>query len=440
MMRLNKTCDGATRRDMLRVGVLGTGAVGMGGLTMPHWLQMAEAGKIIEKKATRAIFIELVGGPSHMDTFDLKPEAPDAVRGSFRPIDTNVPGVRISEHLPRMAKVADKFAIVRGVSHTLAAHQLGREYVNSGSRPNPALQFPCFGSVVSAERAGEMNIPNHVAIPRAGHGPGFLGLQNAALETKSTPKFGQSFSVRGISLPGDLSIDEVSRRQQLLKRLDRRFAELESDDQLLQGLSRFGDQAYAMITSPRARKAFDISQEPESFREQFGEDSFGQSCLLSLRLVESGVNFVSLQLGGWDTHQDNFTKLSTDLLPKLDYGLSGLFSGLEQRGLLDSTAVMVTGEFGRTPKINTRSAEGGRDHYPRCMFMLMAGGGVRGGQVIGESDDTAAGPRHEGISPDDVAASFYHNLGIDPTKEFNSDTGRPITLVRNGSVIPQLFS
>jgi uncharacterized protein (DUF1501 family) len=195
-----------------------------------------------------------------------------------------------------------------------------------------------------------------------------------------------------------------------------------------------------MITSSRARQAFDISQEPESFAKQFGEDSFGQSCLLGLRLVESGVRLVSLQLGGWDTHQDNWTRLKDNNLPKLDAGLSGLLVGLEQRGLLDSTAVFVTGEFGRTPKINTRSAEGGRDHYPRCMFMLMAGGAVRGGQVIGESDDTASGPRHEAISPDDVAASFYYNMGIDPELEYKSSTGRPITLVRDGSVVRKLFS
>ncbi|MEL6898234.1 MAG: DUF1501 domain-containing protein, partial [Planctomycetota bacterium] len=167
---------------------------------------------------------------------------------------------------------------------------------------------------------------------------------------------------------------------------------------------------------------------------------FGQSCLLAIRLIESGVRFISLQLGGWDTHQDNFTRLSTNNLPKLDTGLSALLTGLEQRGLLSSTAVMATGEFGRTPKINERTAEGGRDHYPRCMFMLMAGGGVQGGQVIGESDDTAAGPRHDAITPDDVAASYYHNLGINPETEFDTETGRPITLIRDGKVIPQLFA
>jgi hypothetical protein len=432
---MHQTCDGMKRRDMLRAG-----ALTVGGLTLSNYLRMAEAGQLQAGRAERAIFVELPGGPSHMDTFDLKPNAPDEFRGSFNPISTNVPGIQISEHLPKLASCADKFAILRGVSHTLAAHRLGREYVNTGSKPIPALEYPSYGSVLSKERPTAKDIPSQVAVPRASQGAGFLGIRYAALETNSTPAFGRPFSVRGISLSGGIGIDEVKRRQSLLKKLDRRFAELEKNDQLLDGLDRFGDQAYSMITSPKAREAFDISKEPESFARQFGEDAFGQSCLLALRLVESGVRLVSVQLGGWDTHQDNFTKLKTTNLPKLDEGLSGLLNGLQQRGLLESTAVFVTGEFGRTPKINQRSAEGGRDHYPRCMFMLMAGGAVRGGQVIGESDDTASGPRHEGISPDDVAASFYHNLGIDPTLEYDSTTGRPITLVRDGNIVQQLFS
>ena len=434
-MNIHRTCDGMKRRDMLKAGTLS-----LGGLTLSGYMRMAHAGQVQAGRADRAIFIELPGGPSHLDTFDLKPDAPTEIRGSFNPIATNVPGIQISEHLPKLAGVADKFAILRGVSHTLAAHRLGQEYVNTGSKPIPALEYPSYGSVLAKERPSDAEIPSLVAVPRASQGPGFLGIRYAALETNSTPTFGQPYSVRGISLGGGIGIDEVSRRQQLLKKLDRRFAELEKSDQLLEGLDQFGEQAYSMITSSRTREAFDISQEPESFAKQFGEDSFGQSCMLALRLVESGVRLVSLQLGGWDTHQDNFTKLKTNNLPKLDAGLSGLLIGLEQRGLLDSTAVFVTGEFGRTPKINQRSAEGGRDHYPRCMFMLMAGGAVRGGQVVGESDDTAAGPRHEGISPDDVAASFYYNLGIDPTMEFDSSTGRPITLVRDGQIIDQLFS
>ncbi|MDM4019097.1 DUF1501 domain-containing protein [Roseiconus lacunae] len=434
-MKLHQTCDGVKRRDLLKIGSLS-----IGGLTLAGYNRLASAGQVAPGFAKRAIFIELPGGPSHMDTFDLKPDAPDTHRGAFKPIQTNIPGIQISEHLPKLAGCMDKFTILRGVSHTLAAHRLGQEYVNTGSKPIPALEFPSYGSVLSKERPADHDIPSSVAVPRAGHGAGFLGIRYSSLETKSQPSFGNPYSVRGISLPGGIGVDEVKRRQSLLQKLDRRFTELEKNDQLLEGLDQFGEQAYSMITSERARTAFDISREPESFAKQFGEESFGQSCLLALRLVESGVRFVTVQLGGWDTHTDNFTKLKDNQLPKLDAGLSGLLNGLDQRGLLESTAVFVTGEFGRTPKINSRSAEGGRDHYPRCMFMLMAGGGIRGGRVVGESDDTASGPRHDGISPDDVAASFYHNLGIDPTLEFQSSTGRPITLVRDGSVINELFS
>lgn len=434
-MRFHTTCDGHRRRDMLKAG-----CIGLGGLTLSDYAFLAHAGQVTPSRAQRAIFIELPGGPSHMDTFDLKPDAPDSVRGTFKPIATNVPGIQISEHLPKLASVADKFAILRGVSHTLAAHQLGREYVNTGSRPIPSLEYPSYGAVLSKERPGDDDIPSQVAVPKAGHGPGFLGIRYASLETNSTPRFGEPYSVRGLSLSPGIGVDEVTKRQQLLKKLDRRFANFEEAGGLVDGLDRFGEQAYSMITSPRARKAFDISQEPASFANLFGEDPFGQSCLMALRLVESGVGLVSVQLGGWDTHTDNFSKLKDVQLPKLDAGLSGLLKGLEMRGMLDSTAVLVTGEFGRTPKINDRSAEGGRDHYPRCMFMLMAGGGVRGGQVIGESDDTASGPRHEAITPDDVAASFYWNLGIDPTIEYQTNTGRPITLVRDGHIIQQLFS
>ncbi|TVP99534.1 MAG: DUF1501 domain-containing protein [Planctomycetaceae bacterium] len=434
-MTTHRTCDGMARRDLLKAGVLG-----IGGLTLADYYRLAEAGEVQRPLADRAIFIELGGGPSHLDTFDLKPDAPDNIRGTFRPIKTNVPGIEISEHLPRLAGCADKFAILRGVSHTLAAHELGRQYINTGNRPIPSLVYPGYGSVVANQLETPLDIPANVAIPRVAQGPGFLGLKYAALETNSAPQPGRPYSVRGLTLGGGISLDEIERRQGLLGKLDRRFAEIDSDRHLLEGLDQFGSQAYAMITSKRARDAFDLSKESPAFVKQFGDDSFALSCLLALRLVEAGVRYVTVQLGGWDTHQDNFTRLSSNLLPKLDQGLSGLFNGLDQRGLFDSTAVLVSGEFGRTPKINERSAEGGRDHYPRCMFMLMAGGGVRGGQVIGESDATASAPLHEAFSPDDVAASFYRNLGIDPEIEFHTETGRPITLVRNGRVIERLFS
>jgi hypothetical protein len=433
-MTMSLTCDGVRRRDFLKVGAIGAG------LSLSGYLRLAAAGEVKGGKATNAIFINLTGGPSHMDTFDLKPNAPVENRGTFNPIKTNADGVEICEHLPKLAACADKFAILRGVSHTLGAHELGTEYVNTGSRPLPSIEYPGYGSVVTKERPADKDIPPFVAIPNSNQRPGFLGVQYAPLNTTATPRAGQPFNVRGISLGGGLTIEEVERRQSLLSDLDKTFAAVESNSQLLTGLDRFSEQAHAIISSKRARAAFDISKESPEFAKPFGEDPFGLSCLLATRLIESGVRFVATTLGGWDTHTDNFTKLKTQLLPKLDTGLAALFTGLEQKGLLESTVVFVTGEFGRTPKINSRSAEGGRDHYPRCMFMLMAGGGVRGGQVIGESDETASAPKNEAITPDDVAASFYHALGIDHTQEYQTNTGRPITIVRDGHVIQKLFS
>ncbi len=434
-MSKQKYCDGVNRRDFIRVGALSASS-----LTLASYLKMSEAGQVKDGHATSGIFIDLSGGPSHLDTFDPKPDAPEGIRGDFKTIPTSVAGVHISEQLPKMAKCFDKYAILRGVSHTLAAHKLGSEYVNTGSRPLASLEYPGYGAVVCKERPVESDIPPFVAIPNGGQRAGFLGIQYAPMNTGATPKAGMPFNVRGISLGAGVTVEQLDRRQNLLHDLDKTFASLEGRDQLLTGLDRFSDKAYSMLTSERARYAFDISKETPSFAAQFGSDPFEQSCLLAVRLIESGVRFVSLQVGGWDNHVDIFNSLKTKLLPKFDGGVSALLNGLEQKGLLNTTSVMITGEFGRTPKVNTRATLGGRDHYPRCMFMLMAGGKVRGGQVIGQSDSTAAGPANESISPSDVAASFYHNLGIDPKQEFQTETGRPITLVRDGNVIPQLFA
>ena len=435
-MAVHTTCDGMKRRDFLKAGALGTT-----GLTLANFLRMADAGEVRSGKAKSAIFINLQGGPSHMDTFDLKPDAPKEYRGLFNPIKTNAPGVEFCEHLPKLAKCADKFAILRGVSHTLGAHNLGQEYVNTGTKPLASLGYPGYGSVVTKEFPAADDLPPFVAIPNSRQRPGFLGVKYAAINTGNTPRAGAPFSVRGMSLSGGLTIKEVERRQGLLRDLDTTFKGVETNSQLLEGLDRFGQQAYSIMTSKKSREAFDISKESPNFAKPFGKDPFGVSCLLATRLIEAGVRFTTLSVGGWDTHRDNFSKLKDNLLPKIDEGLSALFNGLEEKCLLETTAVFVTGEFGRTPKINSRSTPGGRDHYPRCMFMLMAGGGVRGGQVIGKSDEKATLPADgDGFSPDDAAASFYHSLGIDHKKEYHTDTGRPIMIVRNGSVIEKLFS
>jgi len=432
-MAVHRTCDGIGRRDLLKVGVLGAT-----GLTLQNFLRWSRAGEPAPRRAEAAIFINLTGGPSHMDTFDLKPNSPTEYRGEFSPIATNVPGVEISEHLPRLAECLDKFTILRGVTHSLGAHELGQKYINTGSRPLPSLEYPGYGSVVAKELGGPEYLPPYVAVPRTNQKSGFLGVKYAPLQTGGAPQPGKPFSVRGIALGRGLTQDKVEMRSGLLQDLDRTFHGYESDNQLLDGLDRFGQQAHAIITSKRARQAFDVSREAPQFASMFGTTAFGQSCLLASRLVESGVRFVTLSYGGWDTHRQGWKRLKETILPPFDHGLSALLAGLELKGLLESTAVFVTGEFGRTPKINTERI--GRDHFPRCMFMLMAGGGIRGGRVLGESNELGTAPLAEGFSPSDVAATFYRTLGIDHLKEYHTHTGRPITLVRDGSVIDELLA
>ena len=291
--------------------------------------------------------------------------------------------------------------------------------------------------MVTKELGGAVDLPPFVAVPTTPQKAGYLGVRYAPMNTGNTPKPGQAYTVRGMSLGGGLTISDVEKRRDLLAQLDTTFAGYSKNDSLLDGLDQFSQQAHTIITSKRAREAFDVSRESPAFAQPFGETGFGQSCLLATRLVESGVRFVTISLGGWDTHQDNFNKLSKTQLPQLDTGLSALFAGLAQKGLLASTAVMVTGEFGRTPKINPRT---GRDHYPRAMFMLMAGGKIAGGRVLGASDENAMGPEGKGYTPDQVAASFYKNLGIDCTKEYHTNTGRPVMIVRDGQPIPELFA
>lgn len=431
-MTRNHYCDGVRRRDFLRAGMLGAA-----GLNLAGYLRLARAGEVASGRAKSAIFINLAGGPTHMDTFDLKPDSPSEVRGEFNPIDTNASGVQICEHLPKLAAQADKFALLRGVSHTLAAHELGSQYLNSGNRPLPSLQFPGYGSVVSKELPSPSDLPGFVAIPKTPQRSGYLGVRYAALQTDAVPKPGQPFTVRGVALSGGLTVAQVERRQNLLGKLDGAFKAFEADSNLVDGLDKFDEQAHEIISSTRAREAFDVSKESPAVAQRFGDHAFGQSCLLALRLVDSGVRFATVDFGGWDTHQQNFTKLKDEKLPQLDQGLAGLFASLAERGMLETTTVFVTGEFGRTPKINKNA---GRDHWPRAMFCLIGGGGIRGGQVIGASDEKAMGPAGEPITPDQVAASFYHSLGIDYEKEYHTNTGRPVMIVREGSLVPGLFS
>ena len=425
-------CDGLTRRDFFRVGAL----AGIG-LCLPRFLELSAVGAVAPAKGKAAIYVRLAGGPSHLDTFDMKLDAPDSHRGEFKDISTNVPGIRICEHLPKLAQCADKYSILRGVSHTLAAHDLGSEYLLTGNRPIASLRYHTYGAVVAREMKAPSHLPPFVAIPNQGNYPtGFLGPEFGPFETGQAPKSGKTMEVRGLALRNGVTLEDIDRRQNLVERYDNAFGDFAKEDKLLAGMDEFGRKAYEMMRSEKSRAAFDLSKEPESIAKLFGTDQFSQSCLLATRLVESGVRFVTVTLGGWDTHQNNWTTLKNTLCPQLDAGLSGLFLALAAKGLLDATSVFVSGEFGRTPKINQR---GGRDHYPRAMFCLLAGGGIKGGQVIGESDAKGEGPKEKAITPDDVAATFYHTLGIDHAKEYRTPSGRPVMIVRYGKVMSELF-
>src|SRR5262245_35266807 len=433
-MTTHRFCDGIRRRDFVRVGVLGAT-----GLALSDYLCLADAGEVKKAQASAAIFINLAGGPSHLDSFDPKPEAPAEYRGEFQPIHTKVPGLDICEHMPQLAQCADKFALLRGVSHSLTEHQMGTKYLNTGNRPIPSLEFPGYGAVVSKELPGARDLPPFVAIPKTPQVAGVLGVEYAPFSTQSTPRAGQPFTVRGITVGRGLTIEKIERRQKLLTDLEETFRAYEKDSDLLQGLDRFSQQAHDILSSPRATRAFDISQEPESIARLFPDSPLAQSCLLAVRLVEAGVRFVSIDHGGWDTHDKIFPQMKDKLLPELDGGLAGLLTALTLKGLLGTTAVMVAGEFGRTPKISAQRA--GRDHFPRAMFVLLAGGGMRVGQVVGASDAKGEAPADgKGISPDDVAATFYHSLGIDAAKEYRTPTGRPIAIVRHGKIVRELFN
>lgn len=428
----SRYCDGVTRRDFLRAG-----AIGSLGLTIPSYLRLAQANEGRKRTADAVLFINLEGGPSHLDTLDMKPDGPSETRGEFKPIQSAIPGLNVCEYMPKFAAVADKFTLLRGMSHSAGSHPLGQSYISTGNRPTPALIYPSMGAVATKELPGKSDMPSYIAIPKTEWNAGFMGDAYAPFKTNAVPRPGEPFVVRGISLADGLTVDRVNRREQLLKKVDRRFREVATNSQLLEALDKFGGQAHSMITSPRAQKAFDVTLESEPIRERFSADEFNQSLLLACRLIEFGVPFITVSNAGWDTHTDNFAGHKR-LIPPLDAGLSAVIETLAEKGLLERTLVVAMGEFGRTPKINVNI---GRDHYPRASWSLFAGGGVQPGQLIGGTDAGGEAPNDDtDITPDDIVATIYHALGIDPLTEYHTNTGRPVMLVPNGRVITDLFA
>jgi len=401
------------------------------------------AGKAKPTKVKNCILVWLAGGPSHIDTFDPKPDAPAEYRGEFKPIDTAVPGLKISEVFPKLAKVMDKVTLVRSVTSPEADHDRAAHHLLTGYRPMPALVYPSYGSVVAKVReSSRAALPPYVAVPDAPpfSSSGYLTPAYDPFAVLNDPN-SANFRVRDLTPPDRLTLARLKRRRDMVKSLDG-FARDVSDTPLTASRDQFSEQAYALLTSTAAQAAFNMGNEPDELRDKYGRNAFGQSCLLARRLVESGVAFVTVNDGGqnrlgWDTHAQNFPTIKNTLAPPLDQGVSALIDDLDERGLLDSTLVIMMGEFGRTPKINGNA---GRDHHGRANCALLAGAGLPRGLVLGRTDAKADSPVEKPVTPADLAATLFLALGIDPDLKFESPDGRPLRLVDGGKAPGELVA
>jgi len=424
-------CAGFHRRDFLRLGTSGLFGLGLADLLR---LQAQGAGKT-GKKAASVIMVWLAGGPATIDMWDLKPEAPENIRGEFRPIATSAPGVRICEHFPKIAKVMDRCALVRSLHHNIPEHGVGTVYMTTGNRPTPALEYPALGALASRLLTAPVGLPSYVTFSGfSGPGPGYLGNGSAAFEVQGSPERGK-LRVQGMALPPGFSPEELDNRDKLRNTFDAAFKALDQAD-LPASLDKFHQQAVDILRSDKTRKAFDLDRETVAVRDNYGRTPFGQSALAARRLIEADVRFVTIGLGGWDTHLGNFRTLRDQLLPQVDQVLSALVSDLDGRGMLDSTIVYCAGEFGRTPAVNGGA---GRDHWARSMAVLLAGGGFKKGYVHGSTDAQGMAPVLDPCSPDDVAATIFQRLGIEPRREVFTTSGRPIAIFREGKVISNLI-
>jgi Protein of unknown function (DUF1501) len=424
------------RRDMLRVGGLTAF-----GLWLDDHFRPRASGRAPAAKAKSCILLWLDGGPSHLETFDLKPDAPAEVRGPFRPIPTAVPGVHVCELLPNTAKVADKIAVVRSVTSPLGEHGLANHYLLTGYKPSPVLHYPSLGAVVSEARGGRPTLPPYVAVPDASAmmGAGFLGPARQPFAVGGDPAR-PDFRVRDLDFYSGVTAARAERRREFVAQLDRFQQTGEADAPADPAF----EQAFRLVTSPQAKQAFDLAQEKPAARAAYGPRAVGQGCLLARRLVERGVAFVTVNNPGWDTHADLVlrlkegyagAKVGVGLIPAFDLAFAALVSDLGERGLLDETLVIAMGEFGRTPKVNTAR---GRDHWPRVFSVVLAGGGVKGGQVYGASDRVGESPADRPVTPADLACTVFTLLGVDPARELHTADGRPVAVNQGGRVIREL--
>jgi uncharacterized protein (DUF1501 family) len=435
-----------TRRDFIRIGALSTG-----GLSLSTLLQSRAIAADKAPRAKACIVIWLDGGPSHLDLFDPKPEAPVEVRGPFAPIATDIAGVQLTELMPKLAQRLKHVALVRSLTSPLGEHNFGTQYLLTGYRPTPALEYPTFGSIVAHQRRDcEGVLPKFIAVPDFAVGgsrltpQGYLSSEFAPLEIRSDPAK-PDFRVDNLTFYPGVDAARLARRKEYLEQFAR--FEQAAEPTLAIGspiVDPALEQAYRLLTSPEAKQAFELTAEPAKLRQAYGPRTIGQSCLLARRLVERGVPLVFVNYTGWDTHQQLITRLKegytgakipVGLAPNLDLALGALIDDLRDRGLWDSTLVVVMGEFGRTPKLNT---DGGRDHWPRVFSALVGGAGVPGGQIVGKSDAHGESPADRPVTPADLMASLVTLLGIDPKTKLITSDNRPVSIVDHGEALPEL--
>jgi uncharacterized protein (DUF1501 family) len=428
---LHRNCDRISRRDCLRVGALTALGLSLGDLL---GLEAAAAERVPGATADAVILLWLGGGASQIDTFDPKPDAPPEVRGHFGSIPTKLAGVRFSDRMPRLANEIDKFCVIRSVTHGDRNHGSADHLMLTGYLQTPATEYPSYGAVVAKEFGYRNSLPPFVALPSPPIGSGYLGAQYNAFTVGGDPG-APDFTVRDVRPPVEVSAARLKRRESLLNLVDGAVKAFESADGP-RSMAAFYQRAYAMVTSPTAKQAFALHQEPEQVRRAYGRTTFGQSALLARRLVERGVRFVTVTKGGWDHHANIFTQLDEGMLADLDQTLSALLTDLKERGMLERTLVLCMGEFGRTPTVNYAV---GRDHWPDVASVVIAGGGVRGGQILGASDAKGAYPAERPVTPGDLAATLYHCLGIHPEKEYHTRDGRPVKILAQGEVVRELL-
>jgi len=426
-----------SRRSFMTVGALS----GLG-LTLGDFFRLREAHadqksyEFLPAKAESVIHIFLPGGMAHQESFDPKPFSPLEYRGEMGTIKTKT-GEVISETLPRLAAISDKFTIIRSMTHGEAAHERGTHNMFTGYKPSPALIYPSFGSVISHEYGPRNNLPPYICIPNRPNefaGSGYLSSSYGPFSLGADPA-NNGFKVQDLNLGGGVDETRFSRRRAALDSVNQYFKTRHNAD-TVSAMDSFYERAYSLISSEKAREAFDIEKEDAAMRDRYGRNTAGQRLLLSRRLVEAGARFVSMTYGGWDMHQQITANFKSQM-PPLDQALSVLIEDLDSRGMLDKTLVMVSSEFGRTPKIN---GDGGRDHWPKVFSVMLAGGGIKRGLVYGASDPTASEPELDPVNPADLATTIYHLLGIVADKELMSPGDRPIEIVDGGEVIKALLA